>query len=253
MMRWLYSLLIRWHPTRFRRQFGEEMLYIFDESVRQQSGFPLLTSAAISMLRQWLLRSEYWLRPESPVFAGAISTSQEFHRKSEHIQKKAKRINLVWALSVIPLHLVVSAVLQPTTQTVAAQAFYVVSPMIVFLSLYRLGRRFSEQANTFTLMQFPDQDPKSELARKRDSLRVWVEYMKAVLVLIVLIWAGPVLIALVFGGSHLERSWTFVNVIVFVIQALVFFIVLNGPNQRALGALQHEIESIDSGQLNPRA
>jgi hypothetical protein len=59
MLRWLYIQLIRLHPGPFRRQFGDQMLDIFDD-------------AAASLGRQWLLRPEF-RRPEAPAAAVEIS------------------------------------------------------------------------------------------------------------------------------------------------------------------------------------
>jgi hypothetical protein len=44
------------HPEPFREQFGEEMLWIFEET-RQ---FALFCDALVSLARQWLLRSGAW-------------------------------------------------------------------------------------------------------------------------------------------------------------------------------------------------
>jgi hypothetical protein len=57
MTRLLYRLLLCLHPPAFRRQFGEEMLWIFDESREQQAALPLLTDALASLARQWLFRT----------------------------------------------------------------------------------------------------------------------------------------------------------------------------------------------------
>ena len=60
MTRTLYRWLICLHPPAFRSRFEQELLWIFDES-RQTSGtVPLLYDAAISLLRQWLMRSGMW-------------------------------------------------------------------------------------------------------------------------------------------------------------------------------------------------
>ena len=60
MTRILYRWLVRWHPAAFRLRFEEELLWIFDES-RDVSGVgPLFYDAAISLLRQWLIRSGMW-------------------------------------------------------------------------------------------------------------------------------------------------------------------------------------------------
>jgi len=59
MTRTLYRWLIGLHPPAFRWRFEEELLWIFDESC-EASGAALLYDAAISLLRQWLLREGMW-------------------------------------------------------------------------------------------------------------------------------------------------------------------------------------------------
>jgi hypothetical protein len=54
--RWLICL----HPLAFREQFAEELLWIFDESSGTSGIAPLLCDAAISLLRQWVMRSGIW-------------------------------------------------------------------------------------------------------------------------------------------------------------------------------------------------
>ena len=60
MTRTLYRWLVGLHPPAFRLRFGEELLWIFDESSIASGAAPLLYDAFISLLRQWLVRSEMW-------------------------------------------------------------------------------------------------------------------------------------------------------------------------------------------------
>lgn len=59
MTRTLYRVLISLHPSVFKKRFGEEMLWIYDES-SQRELFHLLVDAFISLFRQRLLRSGIW-------------------------------------------------------------------------------------------------------------------------------------------------------------------------------------------------
>ena len=52
----LYRTLVRAHPEAFREQFGEEMVWIFEET-RQPA---LFYDALLSLARQWVLRSGAW-------------------------------------------------------------------------------------------------------------------------------------------------------------------------------------------------
>jgi hypothetical protein len=60
MTRTLYRWLICLHPPAFRLRFAPELLWIFDESSGASGAAPLLYDAAISLLRQWLMRSGMW-------------------------------------------------------------------------------------------------------------------------------------------------------------------------------------------------
>jgi hypothetical protein len=60
MNRTLYGWLIGLHPSAFRLRFEPELLWIFDESSPASGAAPLLYDAALSLLRQWLMRSGVW-------------------------------------------------------------------------------------------------------------------------------------------------------------------------------------------------
>jgi hypothetical protein len=59
-MRFLYALLISLHPPCFRKRFAQEMLWIFDEAANLWGAGSLFRDAMLSLLRQWLIRSELW-------------------------------------------------------------------------------------------------------------------------------------------------------------------------------------------------
>ncbi len=54
----LYTFLIALHPESFRSQFGPEMESIFDEAGKP---WRLVADAYVSLARQWLLRSQFWI------------------------------------------------------------------------------------------------------------------------------------------------------------------------------------------------
>jgi hypothetical protein len=80
-MRWFYQLLLRLHPAGFQREFAGEMLWIFDqirattegrksgllsrfdEASASEGVFALFLDGAISLARQWVLRSGSWKVP----------------------------------------------------------------------------------------------------------------------------------------------------------------------------------------------
>jgi hypothetical protein len=72
MLRRLYLQLLRAHPATFRQRFGDEMLEAFDLSRGLREHLGLLLDAAVSLGRQWVLRSEFhepWQPAVSPVAA----------------------------------------------------------------------------------------------------------------------------------------------------------------------------------------
>jgi hypothetical protein len=71
MTRALYASLLRLHPPAFRRKFGREMLWIFDEARVSEGAFVPLFDLLISFLRQWLLRSGAWKL--LPALIGAVA------------------------------------------------------------------------------------------------------------------------------------------------------------------------------------
>ena len=63
MTRELYSGLVWLHPRPFRAEFGEEMLWIFDESAAQapwRTVPGLFADILISILRQWVIGCGTW-------------------------------------------------------------------------------------------------------------------------------------------------------------------------------------------------
>lgn len=62
MLRHLYRCALRLHPPEFRRHFGEEMLSIYDHSTERLLSLGLLLDAIVSLGRQRIWRSEFWLQ-----------------------------------------------------------------------------------------------------------------------------------------------------------------------------------------------
>lgn len=56
MLRPLYRCLLRLHPRTFRQRYGEEMLWIFDESTGAAERASLLVDGLVSLVRQCLAR-----------------------------------------------------------------------------------------------------------------------------------------------------------------------------------------------------
>ena len=61
MLRYLYNGMLWLHPPAFRRRFGEELLFIFDEARRDRGSWSLIADGAFSIARQWAFRSALWI------------------------------------------------------------------------------------------------------------------------------------------------------------------------------------------------
>ena len=59
-MRACYRCLLWLHPAVFRREYGDEMLWIFDQTAGSQGAGSLFFDGLGSLGRQWLLRSGWW-------------------------------------------------------------------------------------------------------------------------------------------------------------------------------------------------
>ncbi len=58
MLRHLYRCAVRLHPSSFRRRFGDEMLYIFDQQKGTLAAVGVTLDCVFSLLRQWTLRPQ---------------------------------------------------------------------------------------------------------------------------------------------------------------------------------------------------
>jgi hypothetical protein len=64
-----YRWLVRVHPRQFRERFGAEMLCVYDEAGLGERPM-LFVDSAISLVRQWVVRSRYWIA--GAAVAGAV-------------------------------------------------------------------------------------------------------------------------------------------------------------------------------------
>src|SRR5271169_2901415 len=63
MIRSLYRFVLCLHPPAFRKRFADEMLSIFDHAADKASAFKLLVDGLGALVRQWVLRPEFWHQP----------------------------------------------------------------------------------------------------------------------------------------------------------------------------------------------
>jgi hypothetical protein len=88
MMEFLYRLLLRLHPPEFRERFAPEMTLNLEETEPAEKSPRLLFDCFVSLLRQWLLRTEWWKLAAAAVFAcfqfAAISLIWHVPRRFPH-------------------------------------------------------------------------------------------------------------------------------------------------------------------------
>jgi hypothetical protein len=76
----LYSGIVWLHPPEFRRDFGEQMICIFEEmSAERKPGIGVYADVVISLVRQWFLRYGLW-KPCVSVLLSALFTFVPFWR-----------------------------------------------------------------------------------------------------------------------------------------------------------------------------
>jgi len=99
MLRLFYRWLLRFHPTRFRERFAEEMLSIFDRAEARTAGARLVADAFVSLVRQWAMRSEYWEEKASVSAVAAADGSPVFFTLESFKPRKSSLIKgavLTW-------------------------------------------------------------------------------------------------------------------------------------------------------------
>jgi hypothetical protein len=73
MVELIYRALLRLHPAAFRDRFGGEMMSIFENSGEKSTVYHgrLIVDAALSFVRQWLLRADFRTEP-APATGGTM-------------------------------------------------------------------------------------------------------------------------------------------------------------------------------------
>jgi len=140
MTRSLYRGLVWLHPRAFRREFGDEMLWIFDEASTFGAS-SLFTDGVISLLRQWLLRTRIWTLAAATA-GGILQVSL-----GGAVMLLHGRLNLRKATVVNPDVLVTEELLHVTVWALAA-----VLVMVAVLALWVKslnGRRLQRLATGF--------------------------------------------------------------------------------------------------------
>lgn len=137
----LYLFLVRLHPPAFRRQFGDEMELIYEESGRP---LRLLGDMFISIIRQWLFRSRIWIFALAGIggtipFAlglGFLSVARSWFGMPPHV----RRIHAIAAGGVV------RGVSQPLTEpflmlTSTIAVMFISGTMILTISWFSYAQR----------------------------------------------------------------------------------------------------------------
>src|SRR5260221_9944561 len=90
MYRMACRCVVKLHPRVFREQFGEEMIWIFEEATDTHGAFRLLGDGLLSLTRQWVFRPRSL---DVAVAASAVFTSPERAWFSwEHLKTSPHRL-----------------------------------------------------------------------------------------------------------------------------------------------------------------
>jgi Ca2+-binding EF-hand superfamily protein len=92
-IRAIYILLLRLHPRRFRREFAEEMLWIFDQARGMVEGMALVGDAMRSLATQWMFRSEFGDQPVVAMAGPAADRVPSFYTSESEIPPPAALVN----------------------------------------------------------------------------------------------------------------------------------------------------------------
>ena len=126
MIRAIYRVLLWLHAPAFRRQFAAEMLWIFDESAESQVA--LCFDGAVSLVRQWLLRTGWWKIAIAIALAsfqitlGGFGTLLFGPRSIEHVTSE-QMVPSLWSI--------------PSGSSLAHQQITI--PIVIYLSLFVIG------------------------------------------------------------------------------------------------------------------
>ncbi len=134
MLRHLYRSVVRLHPSSFRRRFGEEMLYIFDQQKGTRSELGVMLDCVVSLLRQWTLRPHIGLELSSaPLLSPAdhiptFGTLDPFRPRASAIVNGAVLSLILFCMSVFAIRYSWIHVLNLRIPTVAVDASKQVDP-----------------------------------------------------------------------------------------------------------------------------
>jgi hypothetical protein len=110
MLKRLYRCVVRLHPPSFRRHFGEEMVYIFDQQRGMLAALGVTLDCVLSLLRQWTLRPNSGTElPVAPLRSPAGNSTPSFETV-DAFQPRASAMISGALLSLILFYMTVVAI-----------------------------------------------------------------------------------------------------------------------------------------------
>ena len=243
----IYEFLLRLHPEPFRKQFQEQMMSTFDDSVESRGSASLILDGFLSLIRQWILRSRYWLngsRFEIPADASVELVEWILQmRKAKHLHRKARRLNFAWSLGAVAVFLICPLPLERKVIFV----FYLMPLFNLALSSEK-NRIRKEERDDLSLSQEPHQTYRRWTEAKRDGLRLWsaslispknpgVSALISLLFLSLFMWLRQAVRHAEFDPVRMGEYFAGIA----VLALLLYF--LRKVNQRAAQAFQQAIDS----------
>src|SRR5271166_1788043 len=108
MLRHLYRCAVRLHPASFRRRFGDEMPYIFDQQKGTLAALGVMLDCVVSLVRQWTLRPHAGIElsvapPPSPTadHVPSFETLDPFRPRASAIINGAALSMILFCMTVI--------------------------------------------------------------------------------------------------------------------------------------------------------
>ena len=242
----VYRCLIRLHPRRFREQFEEEMLSVFDEAVRERRAVSLLADACVSLVRQWALRPRNWgeerrLRRPVPTSGPAVSL-EDLDRRSAAIERRAWRVNQAWALAALAVHVGLAVRLDPTPYGIGLEI--AVALGLGFWVTRRFRRGLAGPAEELRAVTIARDFRRTALQRRRDSLWKWSATMGNILVLWMLIPSSLML-------GQPQNGFSLLLLLLSGSLGAAFLIPLKRMNRRAIQELQARIDALAAANRRP--
>jgi hypothetical protein len=171
-VRSVYELLLRLHPGQFRKQFQDQMMCTFDDSVESRGSASLILDAVLSLIRQWALHPRYWLNGSRiEISADAPVDFVEWIlqiRKAKVLYRKARLLNFAWVIGVFLVVLIFPLPLE-------RKGFILLWCLQSFslIGIRERERIRKESRDNLSLAQDSHQTYRRWTEAKRDGLRRW--------------------------------------------------------------------------------